>query len=73
MGLVKQVCPVRGGAADSSSYGGLEVFGPDSGHVFQLAGIGHVVERLVLGQDFHQGAELQPPLFLWDPVSEGGT
>lgn len=38
--------------------------------MFQLTGVGHVVARLVLGQDFHQGAELQPPLVLGDPVTE---
>lgn len=38
--------------------------------MFQLAGVGHVVARLVLGQDFHQWTELQPPLLLRDPVAE---
>lgn len=37
--------------------------------MFQLTGVGHIVARLVLGQDFHQGAELQPPLVLGDPVT----
>lgn len=38
--------------------------------MFQLARVGHVVARLVLGEDFHQWAELQPPLLLRDPVAE---
>lgn len=38
--------------------------------MFQLAGVGHVVARLVLGQDFHQRTEFQPPLLLRDPVAE---
>lgn len=49
---------------------GVGLFGSDTGHVFQLAGVGHVVARLVLGQDFHQWTELQPPLLLRDPVAE---
>lgn len=54
----------------SSSDGGLAVFGSHACHVFQLTGVGHVVARLVLSQDFHHGAELQPPLVLGDPVTE---
>lgn len=54
----------------SSSDGGLAVFGSHARHVFQLTRVRHVVARLVLGQDFHQGAELQPPLVLGDPVTE---
>lgn len=38
--------------------------------MLQLAGVGHVVARLVLGEDFHQRTELQPPLLLRDPVAE---
>lgn len=49
---------------------GVALFGSHPGHVFQLARVGHVVARLVLGQDFHQRAELQPPLLLRDPVAE---
>lgn len=41
--------------------------------MFQLTGVRHVVARLVLGQDFHQGAELQPPLVPGDPVTEEGN
>lgn len=48
---------------------GVGLFGSDPGHVFQLAGVGHVVARLVLGEDFHQRTELQPPLLLRDPVA----
>lgn len=39
--------------------------------MLQLPGVGHVVARLVLGQDFHQWTQLQPPLLLRDPVAEG--
>lgn len=49
---------------------GLAVSGSHARHVFQLAGVGHVVAGLVLRQDLHQWAELQPPLVLGDPVTE---
>lgn len=62
-----------GGRGGSSSDGGLAVFGAHACHVFQLTGVRQVVARLVLGQDFHQGAELQPPLVLGDPVTEEGN
>ncbi|KAF0046521.1 hypothetical protein F2P81_000154 [Scophthalmus maximus] len=60
-----------GGGSVSGSNGrrGVALPGPDPRHVFQLAGVGHVVARLVLGQDLHQWAELQPPLLLRDPVA----
>lgn len=38
--------------------------------MFQLARVGHVIARLVLSQDFHQRAQLQPPLVLGHPVTE---
>lgn len=37
--------------------------------MLQLARVGHVVAGLVLGQDLHQWAELEPPLLGWDPVT----
>lgn len=58
---------MRGG---SDGRRGVGLSGADPGHVFQLAGVGHVVARLVLGQDFHQRTQLQPPLLLRDPVAE---
>lgn len=48
----------------------VAVFGSDPGHVFQLTRVGYVVARLVLGQDFHQRTQFEPPLLLWDPVAE---
>lgn len=57
-----------GGGSDGRR--GVALFGSDPGHVLQLAGVGHVVARLVLGEDFHEWAELQPPLLLRDPVAE---
>lgn len=44
--------------------------GSHLGHVFQLAGVGHVVGGLVLGQDLHHGTQFQPPLLGGDPVAE---
>lgn len=52
----------------SDGCGGVALSGSDPGHVLQLAGVRHVVTGLVLGQDFHQWTELQPPLLLRDPV-----
>lgn len=57
-------------SAGSDGRRGVGLFGSDPGHVLQLAGVGHVVARLVLGEDFHQRTELQPPLLLRDPVAE---
>lgn len=48
----------------------LAVSGSHTRHVFQLPRVRDVVAGLVLGQDFHQWAELQPPLVLGDPVPE---
>ena len=41
-------------------------------HVLQLAGVGHLVAGLVLGQDLHERPQLQPPLLLGDPVPADG-
>ena len=62
--LLRQPC----GGSDGRR--GVALFGSDPGHVLQLAGVGHVVARLVLGEDFHEWTELQPPLLLRDPVAE---
>lgn len=48
---------------------GVRLFGSVVHHVLQLAGVGHVVARLVLGQDLHEGTQLEPPLLLGDPVA----
>lgn len=37
--------------------------------MLQLPGVGHVEAGLVLGQDLHQGTQLEPPLLLGDPVA----
>lgn len=47
----------------------VALFGSDLGHVLQLARVGHVVAGLVLGQDLHDGTELQPPLLRRNPVA----
>lgn len=39
--------------------------------VFHLPGLRHLVAGLVLGQDLHEGAQLQPPLLFGDPVPAG--
>ena len=57
---------MRGGEGQGLD-GGL--LGPDVGHMLQLGGVGHVKAGPVLGQDLHEGAELQPPLLLRDPMS----
>lgn len=61
---------VKFSSGGSDGRRGVALFGSDPGHVLQLAGVGHVVARLVLGEDFHEWAELQPPLLLRDPVAE---
>lgn len=61
---------VKFSSGGSDGRRGVALFGSDPGHVLQLAGVGHVVARLVLGEDFHEWTELQPPLLLRDPVAE---
>ena len=41
-------------------------------HGLQLACVRHLEAGLVLGQDLHEGPQLQPPLLLGDPVPAGG-
>lgn len=43
--------------------------GPVAYNVFQLPGVGDVIAGLVLGEDLHQGTQLQPPLLFRDPVT----
>lgn len=59
-----EAAPVPSDAGQS-----LAVSGSHTRHVFQLSRVRDVVARLVLGQDLHQGAELQPPLVLRHPVT----
>lgn len=42
-------------------------------HGLQLPGLRHLVAGLVLGQDLHEGPQLQPPLLLGDPVPVDGV
>lgn len=51
-GATAHVCS----SSDGCSVAGF--FGSDVGHMFQLSRIGHVVARLVLGQNFHQWMQL---------------
>lgn len=39
-----------------------------AGHVLQLAQVRHLEAGLVLGQDLHEGPQLQPPLLAGDSV-----
>ena len=52
---------------------GSRLLGATGLHRLQLAGIRHLEADLVLGQDLHEGPQLQPPLLLGDPVPVGGT
>lgn len=60
-----------GGGRGGTSHGhrGVRLFGPVVHHVLELARVGDVVARLVLGQDLHEGTQLEPPLLLGDPVA----
>lgn len=60
-------------------YNNLEVMPLDSSgfcllwavhsNMLQLAWVWDIITSLVLGQDFHQRSQLQPPLLLGNPVS----
>ena len=51
---------------------GGRLLGATGLHRLQLAGIRHLEADLVLGQDLHEGPQLQPPLLLGNPVPAGG-
>lgn len=51
---------------------GGRLLGPTRLHGLQLARVRHLEAGLVLGQDLHEGPQLQPPLLLGDPVPVGG-
>lgn len=51
---------------------GGRLLGPARLHGLQLARVRHLEAGLVLGQDLHEGPQLQPPLLLGDPVPVGG-
>lgn len=57
---------------EGSSHGdrSVRVFGSAVDDVLDLSRVGHVVARLVLGQDLHQRTQLQPPLLFGDPVTD---
>lgn len=53
----------------SHGHRGVGVFGSAVDDVLHLSRVGHVVARLVLGQDLHERTQLQPPLLFGNAMA----